>query len=181
MSLWVTAYLGLGANLPLTQSPDRTLCLACARLRCTFGVHLAKVSSLYRSKPWGETNQPEFYNAVVRIETMLSPRELLGAVKNIERELGRTPTYRWGPRVIDIDILLYGDSEIDESDLMIPHRHLLERPFAYVPLIEIAPEATLPDGLPLVLAVAKTHADNGELEKLGSLAREVEKICGWGG
>ncbi len=169
MSLWVTVYLGLGANLPLAQSPDRTLCLACQRLQHVDGIRLARVSSLYRSRPWGETNQPDFYNAVVEVETLLPPRELLAAVKSIERELGRTPTYRWGPRVIDVDILLYGSLSVNDSDLVIPHRHLLERPFAYVPLLEIHPNATLPDGRRVALSVPLIHSSVDGLEKIGTI------------
>jgi 2-amino-4-hydroxy-6-hydroxymethyldihydropteridine diphosphokinase len=166
---WVKAYLGLGANLPLDRSPDAMLCEACRRLAKCESVRVSRCSSLYRSKPWGELEQPDFYNAVVEIETLLAPRDLLHMVKSLERELGRTPTYRWGPRVIDIDILLYDVVEVNDPDLVIPHRHLHVRPFAYVPLLEIAPEVRLPSGKKLADVVALEIAEEGTIEKLGAL------------
>jgi 2-amino-4-hydroxy-6-hydroxymethyldihydropteridine diphosphokinase len=169
MSYWVTAYLGLGANLPDVQSPDMTLCAACRLLNQTDCTRVVKVSAIYRSRPWGEKDQPDFYNAVAEIETMLAPRDLLSAAKAIEHELGRTPTYRWGPRVIDIDILLYGREAVQEPDLIVPHPYLVARPFAYVPLLEIAPEAEWPGGRPLRKLVAENPLALAELEKLGPL------------
>ena len=106
-------------------------------------------SSLYRSAPWGVTEQAAFVNAAALVETALPPRALLGALKQIEREAGRVPTYRWGPRVLDLDILAYGDDRVDEPDLTIPHARLSERAFALVPLAEIDPRfAALRDALP---------------------------------
>ncbi|HEX8806965.1 MAG TPA: 2-amino-4-hydroxy-6-hydroxymethyldihydropteridine diphosphokinase, partial [Candidatus Aquilonibacter sp.] len=99
--------------------------------------------------PWGKTDQPEFVNAAVALDTQLRPRPLLHALKRLERELGRDEhSVRWGPRRIDFDILAYGDERIDESDLVIPHPRLHERAFALVPLAEIAPAyATMRDAL----------------------------------
>ena len=106
-------------------------------------------SRLYRTPAWGETGQPDFVNAAALLETALSPRALLAALKAIETELGRTPTYRWGPRVVDLDILAYGDERVAEPDLTIPHARLAERAFALVPLAEIdIAYATLRDALP---------------------------------
>jgi 2-amino-4-hydroxy-6-hydroxymethyldihydropteridine diphosphokinase len=105
-------------------------------------------SALYRSPAWGVTEQRSFVNAAALIETALAPRALLGALKQIEREAGRLPTYRWGPRVLDLDILAYGDERVDEPDLTIPHARLSERAFALVPLAEIDPRfAALRDAL----------------------------------
>lgn len=97
------------------------------------------VSSLYRSKAWGVTSQPDFVNAAALLETELEPRELLAGLKRLEHELGRVKTYRWGPRIVDLDILAYGDRTVDEPDLTIPHARLAERAFALVPLAEIDP------------------------------------------
>lgn len=94
-------------------------------------------SRLYRTKPWGRTNQSDFYNAAVILETELPPRRLLAVLQELEAKLGRVPSERWGPRVIDLDILYYDDLRIDEPDLKIPHPLLLERAFALVPLAEI--------------------------------------------
>ncbi|HEX3468778.1 MAG TPA: 2-amino-4-hydroxy-6-hydroxymethyldihydropteridine diphosphokinase [Candidatus Elarobacter sp.] len=106
-------------------------------------------SPLYRTDPWGVTDQPPFVNAAALVETQLAPRALLGALQQIEREAGRVPTYRWGPRVLDLDILAYGDERIDEPDLTIPHARLSERAFALVPLAEIDPRFTAQrDALP---------------------------------
>lgn len=94
-------------------------------------------SSLYRTPPWGKTDQPDFVNAVALVETTLRPRELLDALKAAERRLGRTPGERWGPRVIDLDLLTYDDATIDEPDLHVPHAELHRRGFVLVPLAEI--------------------------------------------
>jgi 2-amino-4-hydroxy-6-hydroxymethyldihydropteridine diphosphokinase len=96
-------------------------------------------SSLYRTKAWGVTDQPDFFNAAALLQTALLPYELLHALKAIERELGRRATYRWGPRVIDLDILAYDDLALAESELTIPHARLRERAFALAPLAEIDP------------------------------------------
>ena len=106
-------------------------------------------SALYRSPPWGVTEQAAFVNAAALVDTALEPRALLGALQRIEREAGRVPTYRWGPRVLDLDILAYGDERVDEPDLVIPHARLTERAFALVPLAEIDPRfAAQRDALP---------------------------------
>jgi 2-amino-4-hydroxy-6-hydroxymethyldihydropteridine diphosphokinase len=96
-------------------------------------------SGLYRTAPWGVTEQAPFVNAAVLVDTELEPLALLAALKAIEAEAGRTATYRWGPRVLDLDILTYDDRRIEEPGLTIPHPRLLERAFALVPLAEIDP------------------------------------------
>lgn len=96
-------------------------------------------SSLYRTRPWGYHEQPDFINAVAQIETSLPPRKLLEALQDLETRLGRTPSPRWHERSIDFDILLYDDVALNEPGLIIPHLHLRERAFALVPLAEIAP------------------------------------------
>lgn len=107
-------------------------------------VAVRSVSPTYETEPVGVSDQPSFLNLAVSADTDLSPRELLAAVKRIEREIGRRPTYRWGPRVADIDILMYGDRAVDEPDLVIPHREMTGRAFVLVPLADIAPDAVHP-------------------------------------
>jgi 2-amino-4-hydroxy-6-hydroxymethyldihydropteridine diphosphokinase len=96
-------------------------------------------SSLYRSRPWGVREQADFINAAALLETQLAPEELLAALQRLESEAGRVTTYRWGPRVIDLDILAYGDLMVALPYLVVPHARLFERAFALVPLAEIDP------------------------------------------
>lgn len=140
----IRAAIGLGSN-----QGD-----AAGHIRAAFdrlaeaGTVIAR-SSLYSTPAWGVTDQPPFVNAAALLDTMLRPHELLDALQRIEREAGRVPTYRWGPRVLDLDILAYGDERIDESDLTIPHARLTERAFALVPLAAIDPRyVPLRDALP---------------------------------
>lgn len=125
-------YLGLGSNLD-----DRRANLggALSGLRA-LGV-LDAVSRVYRSEPVGIRDQPEFLNMVVRLRTHLDPRDLLAAVKGIEASLGRTPSVRFGPRRIDIDILLYDDLVLDSPDLTLPHPRMMDRAFVLRPLSEL--------------------------------------------
>ena len=140
----IRTYIGIGSNL---DGPERQVRRAIDALRALGEV--GAVSSLYRTTPWGKIDQPEFVNAVVALDTKLQPRALLHGLKWLESELGRAEDgERWGPRRIDFDILLYGDQEIDDGDLIVPHPHLHERAFALVPLSEIAPQyRTLLDAL----------------------------------
>ena len=140
----IRAYIGVGSNL---DEPVRQVRSAIDALRAVGEV--VAVSSLYRTAPWGKTDQPEFVNAVVALDTKLRPRPLLHALKWLESELGRAEEgERWGPRRIDFDILMFGDEEIDDGDLVIPHPRLHERAFALVPLAEIASQyATMRDAL----------------------------------
>lgn len=96
-------------------------------------------SSLYKTKAWGVTDQADFYNAAAILETKLEPHDLLRELKRIEREMGRTTTFRWGPRIIDLDILTYDDRTIDDVELHVPHMLINERAFVLVPLAEIDP------------------------------------------
>ena len=103
------------------------------------GVELDKASSFYETAPWGVEDQASFINVCVIGKTSLDPNELMQATQSIENEMGRVKTIRWGPRLIDIDILYLGDSEISDDHLTIPHAHMLERSFVLIPLVEIAP------------------------------------------
>jgi 2-amino-4-hydroxy-6-hydroxymethyldihydropteridine diphosphokinase len=141
-ALWFPAYVALGSNLdgPATQV-ERAID-ALAELP---GCLLVARSRLYRTQPLGPQDQPEFVNAVVGLLTTLTPRELLVALKNLERTLGRElPVVRWGPRRIDLDLLVHADAQIAESDLVVPHRGLPERSFVLYPLRDIAPELLVP-------------------------------------
>ncbi|MGC9530134.1 MAG: 2-amino-4-hydroxy-6-hydroxymethyldihydropteridine diphosphokinase [Candidatus Bipolaricaulaceae bacterium] len=134
------AYLGLGANLPPERERLRS---ALARLgQC--GVHVERVSSLYRTEPWGRTDQPWFTNMVVEIRTELSPQALLDLCKQVERELGRQRGDRWGPREVDIDILLYDQLVVTGPDLTVPHPRMHQRRFVLAPLCELAPQVRHP-------------------------------------
>lgn len=133
----VVVGLGFGANLGAAAA---TIARAVREVeRRGLGRRIA-LSSLWRTPPWGMADQPDFLNACALYETRLSPHELLAGLKRIERDLGRVRSTRWGPRAIDIDILFHGDAALDASDLVIPHRELLNRAFVLAPLAEIAPE-----------------------------------------
>jgi len=136
---FVDVYLGLGANLG-----DRRASLARALDLLSLNGEVVRVSGLYEAEPIGYAGQPRFLNAVALVRTSLSPRRLLAFVKGIERAMGRAPSFRNAPRPIDIDILLYGETTVDSSELTVPHPRMHERAFALAPLAEIAPEAWHP-------------------------------------
>jgi 2-amino-4-hydroxy-6-hydroxymethyldihydropteridine diphosphokinase len=162
-----TAYIGLGANLPSPAgSPESTLSAASHRLE-SLGPIIAR-SSLYSTEPVGFADQPRFFNAVIALETNLTPRALLENLLAIEREFGRNRSagFRNGPRTLDLDILLFGDQIVAEPDLEIPHPRLSARAFVLVPLAEIAPHAidpasgrTVAQLLSTLLAAATDQAD----------------------
>ena len=129
----VLTYIGIGSNLgdPLANVMQAIDLMAQA------GSIVAR-SSYYRTKAWGVVDQPDFCNAVVQLNTNLPPQELLVAMQSIEKTMGRTPTYHWGPRIIDLDILIYGDLRLSDPELIIPHPGLYERATVLVPLAEIA-------------------------------------------
>lgn len=109
-------------------------------------VMLARNSSVYETSPIGLESQPDFLNVVFEGHTELEPRDLLCYIKSVEKEIGREKTVRWGPRVIDIDILTYGDQIVEQEDLMIPHVRMKYRAFVLIPLAEICPDFVFPDG-----------------------------------
>ncbi|MGB9722040.1 MAG: 2-amino-4-hydroxy-6-hydroxymethyldihydropteridine diphosphokinase [bacterium] len=109
------------------------------------GIKILRKSKIYKTKPWGKEDQPDFLNMAVEIETDLNPGELLETIKDIERKLKREKTERWGPRIIDIDILFYGNQMIKKPDFIIPHPYFFERPFAIIPMQDIAPDFIPPD------------------------------------
>ena len=135
MELPTRAYLGLGGNI---GDPAAAMAAALQALDSE-SVAVVAVSSLYRTPPWGMTDQPDFLNAAASVDTMLTARALLERCLDAERILKRVRAERWGPRIIDIDILWFGDETIEEEGLQVPHPRLTERAFALAPLAEIAP------------------------------------------
>jgi 2-amino-4-hydroxy-6-hydroxymethyldihydropteridine diphosphokinase len=148
------AFLGLGSN---KGESERLLAEARDRISRIPQTSLVAVSSIYRTQPQLHADQPWFWNQVVRVATSISPWELLTATQAIEAELGRDRDHevRFGPRTMDIDILLFGDTRIEGSVLTLPHPRLAERAFMLVPLLELEPEAALPDGTLLREALAR--------------------------
>ena len=128
-----TAYLGLGSNL---GERDEHLYNA-VRLLCA-ALKLVQTSSVYETDPWGYVDQPPFLNLVCEVGTDQTPHQVLRTAKEVERRVGRTPTHRYGPRVLDIDLLLYGDRVLSTGSLTVPHPGMAERAFVLVPLAEIA-------------------------------------------
>ena len=168
----VVATLGLGGNVGDVVA---ALVEALARLGSAPGVTLAALSSVYRTPPWGKLDQPDFFNMAAQVETTLPARALLALCLDVERGLGRQRIERWGPRLIDIDILTYGEATIDEPNLKVPHPRLTERAFALAPLAEVAPRLlvrgrTVADWL--------TRVERGGIEIDGSATERVAATCG---
>ncbi len=139
----VTAWLSLGGN----QGDSRNiLARAVQRIAQLPGTRLGAVSGLYETPPWGDEDQSPFYNAVASCDTELGPEALLAGIQEIELDLGRVrdPQRPWGPRAIDIDILLFGDITMDSALLSIPHPRLVERAFVLLPLMNMEPEIIIP-------------------------------------
>ncbi|HTB81916.1 MAG TPA: 2-amino-4-hydroxy-6-hydroxymethyldihydropteridine diphosphokinase [Opitutaceae bacterium] len=158
-----TAYLGLGSNLG-----DRRQHLAGAvrRLHGAPGIQVMAVSAIYESSPVGVAAQPDFLNLVVQVATLHPPHEFLGQCLRIEAGLGRERRERWGPRTIDIDVLLYGDVGLADENLTVPHPRMAERSFVLTPLAEIAPGLRLAGETVGVLA---TRLGSAGLRRLGPL------------
>jgi 2-amino-4-hydroxy-6-hydroxymethyldihydropteridine diphosphokinase len=160
----VVAFVGLGANLGDAAATVRDAMHALDVLPQT---RLLRASRLYRSRAWGVETQPDFINAVAMLESRLPARTLLDELLAIERTHGRdrNAETRWGPRTLDLDLLLHGEAVIDEPGLRVPHPHLHERAFALLPLVEVAPDAVIP-GLGLARDIAAVMADDG-IQALG--------------
>jgi len=134
-------FIGLGAN---QGNKEANLKAAVNLLSCTKGFRVIKEAPLYRSSPWGYYEQDWFVNTVLEAETVFPPRKLLSVLLDIEKKMGRIRDKRWGPRIIDLDLLIYGDMIMHESDLIIPHPYLVERPFVLVPLVDLNPDLHIP-------------------------------------
>jgi 2-amino-4-hydroxy-6-hydroxymethyldihydropteridine diphosphokinase len=157
------AYLGLGGNL---GDPAKSMGAALRMLDADPLTEVVATSSLYRTPPWGKTDQPDFLNATAEVLTSHSPRELLDLCLEAERRLKRVRQERWGPRLIDIDILIFGDRTVHENGLEIPHPRMLERAFVLAPLAEIAPDfmvggQTLSDHLAMLDTTGITRLPSG--------------------
>ena len=148
----IRAYVALGSNLGdreslITQAADL--------------IGAVRLSAIRESEPWGYENQPRFLNAAAELETVLSPRQLLDHLLDVERRLGRERIGpRWGPRTIDLDLLLYGDLVIDEPGLVVPHRFLLERLFVLEPLADLIPTQKIPGNGTVSQALAGLQSES---------------------
>lgn len=163
-----SAYIGIGSNL---DHPVKQVKAAILSLASMEQLHVSLVSSLYCSEPWGVTNQPLFINCVVAVETSLSPLGLLNTLFSIEEAQGRIRQERYGPRTLDLDLLLYGNETMHTPELTLPHPRMIERDFVLYPLAEIASSLYLP---------GETEKDVRELCKTCStpgIYRLEEMVC----
>lgn len=160
------AWLGLGSNM---EQPVTQLRRALRRLASVEGIEILKTSGLYRTPPWGEQLQDDFINAVVQIETSLEPIPLLRVLQSIENVMGRKRGgLRWGPRLIDIDLLLFDDRQCQSAQLELPHPRMHERAFVLVPLCEIDPTVNIPDrGVASELLQQLEHSDIFRVDEPG--------------
>ena len=159
------AFIGLGSNL---KSPERQMLAAFDALAATPGVRLTRRSSLYRTAPIGYANQPDFLNAAAEIYTRLSALELLEALLAIERSHGRVREFPNAPRTLDLDILIYGDLQINSGQLTVPHPRAHLRAFVLMPLLEIAPDCVIPG-----LGPARALLDQVRAQEVTHVAEEV--------
>ena len=175
----VTAYLGVGTNLGVREDNLERA----AQLLATPGEHrnppsqvnatgiptlrLIRSSSVYETAPWGYSGQPQFLNCVLKVGTRLSPIELLRFLKGLEAEMGREPSSRYGPRIIDLDILLYGDQTVQQPDLEIPHPRLHQRAFVLIPLAELAPDLVHPTLSITIGQLARNALDQSGVIRIG--------------
>ncbi len=153
-----TAYLGLGAN---QGDRAKNILRALRELDALPGIIVVRASSLYETAPVGITEQPDFLNGAAQLETTLAPNALLQAFLQVEQTMGRTRAVRWGPRLIDLDLLAYGNERLALPALTVPHPRLWERAFALVPLAEIAPDLALPGQSQSVKRLAETLLRTG--------------------
>ena len=175
MNARVLAVVGIGGNIGDAAATVRA---SFAALDAVTGNRVLRCSRLYRTPAWGVTAQADFVNAAVLLETSLPPLELLQALLQMEREAGRErqpdSSDRWGPRTLDLDLLLYGDHAIDLPGLRVPHPRLAERAFALVPLVEVAPDAIIPGVGTATHALAALVTD--DIQVLGGVASQDHDI-----
>ncbi len=160
-----SAYIGLGSNL---GNGEENLKAAVTRLRAIDAIELKRVSSLYFSEPIGGPKQPWYSNAIVEVATSLAPHDMLHALQGVEESMGRRRAERNAPRIIDLDILFFGDLVIQTKDLNIPHPRLLERRFVLEPLVEISGELRHPSAGGTVEEWLRRLKDGGAVIKKGS-------------
>jgi 2-amino-4-hydroxy-6-hydroxymethyldihydropteridine diphosphokinase len=155
--LWQPAYVGLGSNL---DEPVVQVRRAFAALATIPDTRLVRESSLYRSRPMGPVQQPDFINAAAGLLTRLEVGEFFSRLRGLERQLGRTPPReRWGPRRIDLDLLLFAQLRLDQPELQLPHRGIVERNFVLYPLAEVAPELPVPGCGPIAELLARVNPE----------------------
>lgn len=174
----IRAYLALGSNLG-----DRLdLLVQAARALEVPGIHLLRTSSVFETPPWGVQEQPAFLNMVVEVETARDPISLLRHAQQVEQRLGRVRRLRWGPRTIDIDLILYGQTRLTSPELELPHPRLTERAFVLVPLLELVPDLSLPVGAdqpqPLSLAPLLEALADQEAERVLDGASFLKRVRG---
>ncbi len=166
-NLHVRAFLSLGSNL---GDREGNLHRALGLLESGSGVKVTTTSSLYETRPVGVTEQPDFINLVAEVETSLDPHQLLRRCLGVENEMGRVREAHWGPRLIDVDVLLFGEEVSQDDELVLPHPEMLNRAFVLVPLLEIAPDLAMPDGRSIAGALEALP----EEERSGVARRKVE-------
>lgn len=158
-----SAYFSIGTNLgDRFANLQRALSLLGAEMAIT------AVSPVYVTEPWGDTNQPKFLNICVAAATDLPPCDILDIIKSIEHDMGRLPSRHWGPRLIDIDLLLYGHTIVDEPGLTVPHPHMAERAFVLAPLANIIPTFVHPTTGRTIEAMLE-DVDQTSVERLGEV------------
>ncbi len=160
-----TAHIGIGSNL---GSPGENCLAAMERMDAHESIAITSRSSLYETEPFGKTDQNRFVNAVVQIDTALTPGELLEAVLKIEQDMGRVRKEKWGPRIIDLDILFYEDRIIKEKALEIPHPGIPERSFVLIPMKEIAGDYVHPQLQKSIQALCEPLADPEKVRRLSA-------------
>ena len=153
----ILVFIALGSNL---NSPQNQLLIAIEELKKLPETAVIKVSSFYQSAPMGPQNQPDFINCVVSLTTELNPWQLLEALQKLEQKQGRIRKERWGARIIDLDILLYGNETIQTPTLTIPHVGIKERAFVLYPLAEIAPNLLFPTGEDIATLLSRCSPNN---------------------
>jgi len=158
-----TVYIGIGSNAGEREEH----CLRAIALLEADGLRVTQRSAMYETEPWGITDQRRFINMVIAVETGLLPRGLLLLLKRIEGDIGRRPGLKWGPRLIDLDILLYNDLIMEERDLVIPHSLMHRRDFVLKPLAEIAPDKVHPV---LAKKISELLRDLGNNDKGGEVS-----------
>lgn len=160
------AFVGLGSNM---ADPASQLAGAVARLAALPKTEFVAQSPFYSSKPVGPQNQPDFVNGAVWLRTELTPLEVLDQLQAIEQAHGRERVQHWGPRTLDLDLLLYGNEAITSERLTVPHAELANRDFVLQPLLDLDPDRVLPDGRSL--ASLRQHCPDNHLRKLNPVAR----------